>query len=478
MKAQFKFLAGGRAGQTETVAKAYIGIGRHPLSDIRFDAERDLDVSARHAAVIRRGDDFVVQDLQSKNGTMVNGKRITGDVILTDGDVLGFGVDGPALEFHVVDRDASDAPSTSAEQSAGRSSQARAPMPAQAAGRGRSSTAVRVALEVAKQTRELRNTTKVLFGLLFLVAGGFGFLQWKNAHEREQNYLTFQHTVDSLQAEAQRNAALFATQMQGLKDAYNQAQGESQRLQSELAAARQSGDPATLTRLRNELNAAVARQHGLTIAAGVDYRAIAHTNQDAVAIVIVEYPDNTKFSGTAFAIDTLGTMITNKHVLAGEDGTRRPQRIAVKFSGSKQWFRGQFVGVADSVDLGMLKIDIHGGTPRILGIEPDARSLETGDPLAILGYPLGLDLPMEGQGMDAVAEPTLTAGVASKVLSNLVQVDGYGAPGSSGSPIFNRDGKVVAVLYGGQAESNGKIIFSVPASILLDFIAKQGVHLP
>jgi len=54
VKAQFKFLSGARVGQIEAFRKGYIGLGRHPLSDVRFDAERDLDVSSRHAAIVRK----------------------------------------------------------------------------------------------------------------------------------------------------------------------------------------------------------------------------------------------------------------------------------------------------------------------------------------------------------------------------------------------------------------------------------------
>jgi pSer/pThr/pTyr-binding forkhead associated (FHA) protein len=106
--ARFKFLSGARAGQAETFRKTYIGLGRHPLSDVRFDAERDLDVSSRHAAIVRRGETFLLRDLGSTNGTFVNGRRISGEVALQDGDVIGFGPQGPTVEFRAVvgDQDA------------------------------------------------------------------------------------------------------------------------------------------------------------------------------------------------------------------------------------------------------------------------------------------------------------------------------------------------------------------------------------
>ncbi|MGH7569717.1 MAG: FHA domain-containing protein, partial [Gemmatimonadales bacterium] len=136
MKAQFKFLSGARAGQMETFRKHYIGLGRHPLSDVRFDAERDLDVSSRHAAIVQRGEGspggggFVLQDLGSKNGTFVNGKRVTGDVTLADGDVLGFGANGPAVEFRIVAAEEGEATTAGAEAAARRASSPREPVPA------------------------------------------------------------------------------------------------------------------------------------------------------------------------------------------------------------------------------------------------------------------------------------------------------------------------------------------------------------
>src|SRR5439155_23136924 len=156
--------------------------------------------------------------------------------------------------------------------------------------------------------------------------------------------------------------------------------------------------------------------------------------------------------------------------LVGEAGDRRPLAIAVKFSGSKQWFPGRVIGVADTADVGVLQVDVRGGTPRVLGFAREASSLQRGDPVAIMGYPLGEDLPMERRGQNAIADPTLTVGTVSKVLPDVVQVDGYGAPGSSGSPIFGRDGRVVGVLYGGERESQGKIIYAVPAGRVAEYL--------
>ena len=456
MKAQFKFLSGARAGQVEGFRKTYIGLGRHPLSDVRFDAERDLDVSSRHAAVIHKADAFVLQDLGSRNGTFVNGKRITGDTPLHDGDVIGFGPNGPALEFHAVAGESSGdlLATTAAEGMAQRASTPRGMIRASAPRPPRSSTAVRIAVEVARQTAQLRRTTKVLFGFLLLTAGAFGWLQWQAARSER---------------EAQQVSTQFQSQLQSVRDALAESQAETARLRRELQGS--GGDATSVARLRAQLDDAERRQRALVGAVGgVDYRSISHKNQDAVAIVLVEFSETERFSGTAFAVDSNGTMVTNKHVLVGDDGTRVPRRIGVIFSGSTQMFQGEMVGVSPDADVGVLRVRIKGGTPRVAGLARTRQGIERGDPVAIIGYPLGFDLPMEAQGQRPIAEPTLTVGTVSKALTAVVQVDGYGAPGSSGSPIFDRQGNVIAVLYGGQGESQGKIIFAVPAYLVADYL--------
>jgi len=448
VKAQFKFLSGARAGEVEAFRKGYIGLGRHPLSDVRFDAERDLDVSSRHAAIVRKPEGFVLQDLGSRNGTFVNGKRITADTPLQDGDVIGFGANGPAIEFAVIEAD-QDLPATAgAEALAERISAGPVLRPTPL----RQSTGVRIAVEVARQTAHLRRTTKVLLVVLIVIASGFTWIQ----------------------IDGRRRARESETSLQGVRDALQASNGEIARLRSELA--KSGADAASVERLRRELAAAEQHQSALAGAAGVDYRALSHQNQDAVAIVLVEYTDGERFSGTAFSVDSMGTMVTNKHILAGEDGTKTPRRLGIIFSGSTQFWRAEMIGVSPDADIGVLRVLIKGGTPRVRGLARTRQGIERGDPVAILGYPLGFDLPMEAQGGQPIAEPTLTVGTISKVLTSVVQVDAYGAPGSSGSPIFDRDGRVIAVLYGGERESNGKIIFAVPAYLVADYL--RSLNLP
>jgi hypothetical protein len=63
-------------------------IGRGEDCDVSFE---DSLVSRRHARIVLQGDAAVIEDLDSRNGVLVNGKRIDRPERLVDGDRVRIG---------------------------------------------------------------------------------------------------------------------------------------------------------------------------------------------------------------------------------------------------------------------------------------------------------------------------------------------------------------------------------------------------
>jgi ABC-type multidrug transport system ATPase subunit/pSer/pThr/pTyr-binding forkhead associated (FHA) protein len=82
--------------------KDVIRLGRDPDSEVVIDADAAV-VSRRHAEIRRQGAQFVIVDLKSFNGTLVNDQRVVEPAELYDGDRIQLGVGGPQLR--VVDRE-------------------------------------------------------------------------------------------------------------------------------------------------------------------------------------------------------------------------------------------------------------------------------------------------------------------------------------------------------------------------------------
>ncbi len=67
--------------------KEIVTIGRNPSNDICID---NLAVSSFHAKIIKEGNQFIIEDLKSTNGTFLNKKRIT-KASLQDNDTIIIG---------------------------------------------------------------------------------------------------------------------------------------------------------------------------------------------------------------------------------------------------------------------------------------------------------------------------------------------------------------------------------------------------
>jgi predicted component of type VI protein secretion system len=78
---------GPKPNQVFELTKDVYTAGREAGNDIAIE---DTQISRHHARLLRQGNSFVVEDLGSTNGTFVNGRRVTGPVLLSNGDMLGF----------------------------------------------------------------------------------------------------------------------------------------------------------------------------------------------------------------------------------------------------------------------------------------------------------------------------------------------------------------------------------------------------
>jgi len=491
MKAQFTFLSGARAGQIDVFGQPFITLGRHPLCELKFDPDKDLDVSSRHASVTLQNGVFVLRDLDSTNGTFVNGTRLRETHLLANNDVIQLGPSGPRIQFTLLRDSGEEAPGARAAGQPGgtahfpsapprRSPEEVNPPPPRATsgsqrplqvekdapkasvpprpGRDKGGQTTRIQAEVARQTAHLRRTTLGLFGLLLLVSGAYFWQSLASRHALDEQRRQLLGQVDSLMRQID---AMSANQSE-LRAALDSAKATTTRLRLELAQGNQSS--AQLDDIKHQLAAAMQRQRNLSQAARLDAAAIAGANQDAIALVFAQFKDGRTFTGTAFAVRSDpngGVLMTNRHVVTDTAGNAA-ERIGIVFNGSNQNFKADIASMHATEDIALLRVSVHRGVPVVKGLAEAKGGVSVGDPVAVMGFPLGLDLPQGRAWHTLGVSATLTLGTASRVLPELVQLDSYGAQGASGSPIFNQDGLVVAVLYGGDKSSNGRIVYGVP----------------
>ena len=70
--------------KTIETEKVDITIGRNPNCDIHID---NLGVSKQHARISKQDGEYVVEDLNSTNGTYVNNKRVARAILNNNGEI-------------------------------------------------------------------------------------------------------------------------------------------------------------------------------------------------------------------------------------------------------------------------------------------------------------------------------------------------------------------------------------------------------
>lgn len=424
MRIVLQVLTGAKSGQVARYDGRRVQrlrIGRHPASDFQFDPTKDRDVSGRHAEIVgtHNGTKFTIRDVGSTNGTWVNGDKLEREHVLSDGDVIAFGASGPRVEFHVDRRF--------------------------------HWTRRRVWMAVG-------GTAGFMAGIIVAYS-----LTHRADKKRESALDALLRRSDSVNAVLSASARDANSRASGLDSALAAVQHETQSLRTRLAA-EQRGSAAANADIQ-QLRQSESRQKLLTTASRVDYAKIAKAKGPAVVLIAVEMPDGHAFTGTGFAVSAGGVVVTNRHLVRGDDGADA-KRMLLIFSDTKRWVPAHVVKVSTGADLAFLQIDEVGSYPSITPPSPATKPPTVGAPAAIIGYPLGIDTPMEGSGTQITARSTLAAGTLSKVLDDVIQMDAFAGEGSSGSPVFDADGNIIGVVYGGAREAAGRIVYAVPGSVL------------
>jgi serine protease Do len=105
-----KHLSGSKANQVEEFPLNHVKeliLGRDPSSTVKYDPDRDDLVGRQHAKITQDPNDpsqFIVTDLNSRNGTFVNRQRLTGTTRINPGDVVQLGPGGPEFVFEIEPR--------------------------------------------------------------------------------------------------------------------------------------------------------------------------------------------------------------------------------------------------------------------------------------------------------------------------------------------------------------------------------------
>lgn len=454
MYAEFRHLDGACAGETRSIRKDFATIGRHPSADVPFDADRDLDVSGRHAAVFRQQNEWVLRDLGSTNGTWVNGERLRADRVLRPNDLIRFGVAGPQLVFQARSGEPPTVPATR-------------PVGPQPTAPGRPpdpSTTGRIRVEVRRQTANWKRVTLVLAAVALL--GGLGLIQATLRRDRavaeERNRLLAR--TDSMLARMRAASSDVAS----LTAALAGARSETERLRAALAAREVTSERAESLSLA--LSGSLERHEALTKAAELDLGAITRSNADAVGMVLSEFAGGRRVAGTGFSVrvrgDT-GWIATSRHLVVDSAG-RPATRLGVIFNGSSQNFRAELLRSADSGDLALLVVRVRGGVPVVRKL---GRAVRPGEPVALLGFPFGFDFPVGGDWRTVGVRVSRFTGTVRHTGGDRLEIEGYGAGGSSGSPLFNAAGEVIGIVFGGDPASGGRTVYAVPARRLEELLA-------
>lgn len=189
---------------------------------------------------------------------------------------------------------------------------------------------------------------------------------------------------------------------------------------------------------------------------------IAEENSPAIVAVNVLKKDGSTFTGTGFVVSEDGVIATSGHVI--QDALY----MNITFNTGAVSGQAMPLAAAEKVDLALLKIGARNLPAVTLG---DSDYILPGQEITVIGNPRRL-------------QNTVTSGLISQVRRKadgtiLHQISAPISPSSSGSPVFDEDGRVVSVAFGSyKGEGNQNLNFSVPSNYLVELLHQNHYYPP
>jgi S1-C subfamily serine protease len=170
-------------------------------------------------------------------------------------------------------------------------------------------------------------------------------------------------------------------------------------------------------------------------------------------------PQQGTATGSGFAIDNDGHIVTNAHVVEGADSVE----VSFDENGGDS-IPAEVKGVDTSADIAVLKVnpdDVKGGIKPIpLG---DSSNIEVGDPVIAIGNPFGYTRTVT-TGIVSGLQRQITA-PNGFTIAHVIQTDASINPGNSGGPLLDANGRVIGInsqIATGGGQGSVGIGFAVP----------------
>jgi hypothetical protein len=419
MRVVVEIVSGARAGtRLEFADRAVIRLGRHPQCEVAFDPEADRDASSRHAELRVEGGALVLHDLGSANGTRVGGRAVRGHAPVPPGSEVECGSGGPRVRVdYTVD---AVVPPTVFKPGGARAGGGDTKL-------GRRTVAMMIAEALGRADAADKKT--VMWLRLSLLGAGMLLV-----------------AVVILVVVVLRGRSPDAIRREMVKVM------EQQRTAAE-------GQRADLQKRLEELSARLGKGGGAQIA---------KNHHDGLWLVTVRTGVTEDGFCTAFAV-AAKRAATNAHcVYLAEDYRRRGGQIFLVQNGHPDT-RLRVVRMKRSPDFrpnSGISVDVGWMEPEselsaFLPLAPanELKAVATGDLMFTYGFP--------GRLNDVSApEATFVEGVVGRVTTidgrnpelgdtQLIQHSAFSTGGTSGSPVFNAAGHVIAVNTGGYSEQDG-----------------------